>query len=460
MLDPTELDPIAEHAQLGGRDRRDLETERELLLSRRALHRRELERRRRRARVRRNRFVAASILAVLVTLSYFLLGTTADPRLADASSSIPAVVTSYLAKAVVVPGKAPVFSWPAKGQGAVAVLGVGPVAQSPGELVVPIASLTKMMTTYVILRDHPISLSNDGPALVMRPADVAAWVYSSQNDQSNTQVSSGEVLTERQLLEALLLPSADNIANTLAIWDSGSIAAFVAKMNAAAKALGLSMTHYADASGLDPASRSDAADQALLASQLMRDPLVRSIVSQKLLAFPVAGTIRNVNPALGVDGIVGVKSGYTSKALGCLATAGYQVVGGKSVLVVVVSLGQPDGLYGAARVDEGLLSATRRALVSYRPVRVGRRLGTIDPAGAPRAAVVLGERAPVIVGWPGLRVSQQLLAAAHPRPSRVGTIVYSTPFGLLASAKLVDVNLGLSSSTTSSTTSSSLASAN
>ena len=70
------------------------------------------------------------------------------------------------------------------------------------------------------------------------------------------------MLTEHQLLEALLVPSADNIADYLATWDAGSIAGFVAKMNATARQLHLRSTHYADASGVNPSSRSTAADQA------------------------------------------------------------------------------------------------------------------------------------------------------------------------------------------------------
>ena len=83
----------------------------------------------------------------------------------------------------------------------------------------------------------------------------------------------------------------------------------------------------------------------------MSDPVVRSIVSHHGLPFPVAGTIWNFNPALGQDGIIGVKSGYTSEALGCLATAAYRSANGHSTRVVAGSLGHPDGLYEASTTD-------------------------------------------------------------------------------------------------------------
>ena len=65
-------------------------------------------------------------------------------------------------------------------------------------------------------------------------------------------VQPGEKLNERQLLDGLLVHSANNLADVLAQWDAGSIPAFVAKMNATATSLGMTHTHYADASGLDP----------------------------------------------------------------------------------------------------------------------------------------------------------------------------------------------------------------
>ena len=75
------------------------------------------------------------------------------------------------------------------------------------------------------------------------------------------RVRAGEKLTERQALEAMLIPSGNNIAWMLARWDAGSDGAFVATMNARARSLGLRQTRYADASGADPATVSTAADQ-------------------------------------------------------------------------------------------------------------------------------------------------------------------------------------------------------
>lgn len=397
-----------------------------------ALQRLESRRRLRRAQVRRRRIVLASVLAALSFAGYAAFGGGGGAaRVAVSRQPLPGPrLTALVAAREVVPGHRPHLPWPATGQGAVAVLGSGLVARSPREHEVPIASLTKMMTAYVILQDHPLELGASGPSIRMTRADVATWVADSQSGDSTVPVKAGEVLSEYQLLEGLLVPSGDNVASKLAAWDAGSVRAFVAKMNATAVALGLGHTHYADASGVDPASRSTAADQAVLAAELMNDPVVRRIVAYHRLPFPVAGTIWNYNPALGVDGIVGVKSGFTSQAQGCLVTAAYRDVGGRSALVVAASVGQPGGLYGAATADEALLASATRGLVRFSVLPPGSRVANAsfawsDATVPVRAAALPGS----IVTWPGTVLRLRLLATVTSVPATGSA--EQTPLGTL-----------------------------
>jgi D-alanyl-D-alanine carboxypeptidase (penicillin-binding protein 5/6) len=374
--------------------------------------RRELARRKRRAKIRRNRLLVAAALLVVAVLGWSLTGNSGSGA-GTATPARAALIGAPLRQAVVVPGQLRPIPWPSEGEGALAVLGEGLMARSARSTPVPIASLTKMMTALVVLNDHPLAEGGEGPTFTMDAGDVAAWVRASQSDESNVEVQAGEHLTEHQLLEALLIPSADNIADYLAIWDAGSMPAFVAKMNATAKRLGLTETHYADASGVDPASRSDAADQAVVAAALMENPVVRGIVSHSYLAYPVEGTINNYNPGLGVDGIVGVKSGYTSEAKGCLATAAWRSVDGHAVLVVAVALGQSDGLGGAATADEHLLDAATPQLTTWRPPAPTRSIGLFDPTGA-ALPLALAAPMPVVVGWPGLRLAERVVGLGSP----------------------------------------------
>jgi D-alanyl-D-alanine carboxypeptidase (penicillin-binding protein 5/6) len=299
------------------------------------------------------------------------------------------------------------------------------------------ASLTKVMTAVIVLDDHPLG-HGSGPTFTMTAADHAAWVQDVENGDSSLEVVAGERLTERQLLEGLMIPSACNIADYLARWDAGSIAAFVRKMNAMAVALGLKHTHYADASGLSPYSRSTAIDQAALGAYAMAVPGMVSIVDHETIKFPT-GLVGGYNPALGEDGVIGLKSGFTDAAQICLVTAAWRTVGGHRVLVVSAALGQPSSLEWAAVIDEQLLDAATSDLRLLPLLRAYQPVARVV-AGWSRVRPVAVVTVPVTaVGWAGLPVRIVVKASIPVKPGtgrgwRSGTPIASvevvTPAGV------------------------------
>ena len=332
-------------------------------------------------------------------------------------------------------GPAPVFRWPAVGEAAVAVGGTGIVGETRDQRPVPIASVTKMMTAIVVLHDHPLAPGQAGPAVEITAGDVEDWRQELAAGDSVLAVDVGERLTEYQLLEALLIPSADNVADLLAAWDAGSSDRFVARMNRTAESLALTSTHYADPSGVDPRSVSDAADQALVAARLMADPVVRGIVRRARISLPIAGIIPNRNPALAIGGIVGVKGGYTSHAGYCLVTAAFRMR--HASLVISVALGQPDE-ESPASIDEELLRVATPALRRARLTAPGARVGTATLTPGPVFPLFGPSTPPTAVVWPGLVVryaisvpSAQALRAATPQAA-AGTLTISAPWGSLA----------------------------
>jgi D-alanyl-D-alanine carboxypeptidase (penicillin-binding protein 5/6) len=231
--------------------------------------------------------------------------------------------------------------WPADGVSAADISGYG-VTDGPGATrQVPIASVAKLMTAYVILQDHPLSASGSGPDITVEPSEAAEYPSQVADGDSLVAVAAGETITERQALEALLLPSADNMAWILARWDAGSQAAFAARMNAAARSLAMTGTSYTDPSGLDPSTTSTAADQVRLAMAAMQVPPLAAITAESTAVVPVAGVVRNTNALLGQDGIVGLKTGSTQAAGGCLLVAAWQEVNGDRTLIVAATFGQP-----------------------------------------------------------------------------------------------------------------------
>lgn len=252
--------------------------------------------------------------------------------------------------------------WPADGQAAYAI-GSGQHQVGPGGRPAPIASLAKVMTALVVLRAAPLAEKGDGFRMTVSAADVAETQTRRERDESVVEVAEGEVLTERQALTALLLPSANNVAVMLARKQSGSVTAFVAKMNATARGLGMTDTHYTDPSGFEADTVSTAADQLVLATAAMKDPTFASIVALPRADLPVAGVVENTDFLLGTGGFVGIKTGSHDAAGGCFMFRAYRTIGGRSVVVTGVVLGQPGrrlveaGQYAALQLVDRLTTA-------------------------------------------------------------------------------------------------------
>src|SRR5437016_1789085 len=135
-----------------------------------------------------------------------------------------------------------------------------------------------VLLALIVLRAHPLGPADPGPPVAITPADVAAYNAAIAGKESAVKVTAGEMITERQMLDALLVGSADNISPVLANWDAGGEPAFVAKMNAAAAALGMSATHYVDLDGLNAATVTNATDQPPLAQAAMTNPTFAATV--------------------------------------------------------------------------------------------------------------------------------------------------------------------------------------
>ena len=322
-----------------------------------------------RTRDRWGRGILALLLAALACLAGCARpeATAAPPGPATA----PGGTITLGAAAATGNGRLAAVSWPADGVSAADISGVG-VLKGPGATrPVPIASVAKLMTAYVILHDHPLPADGTGPDITVLPSEAAAYPSQVFAGDSLVPVTAGEVLTERQALEALLLPSADNMAWILARWDAGRQATFVARMNAAARDLDMTGTSYTDPSGLDASTTSTAADQVRLGTAAMRVPALAAIAAMPAAVVPVAGTVRNYNTLLGRDGIAGLKTGSTQAAGGCVVIAAWHPAGGRRALIVTATFGQPGSsqtiLPNALRAGDALVLALEGALGASTP---------------------------------------------------------------------------------------------
>jgi len=339
----------------------------------------------------------------------------------------PQHVKATFASTVSAPGAPPRLPWPTTGQAAVAIGGAGMVGSSGGATPVPIASLAKVMTAYQVLIDHPLQLHANGPSITVSAGDVADYRARAKNAESVLSVRAGERLSEYQALQALLIPSANNVAVMLARWDAGSQAAFLARVNATAKRLGLTATHYADPAGQASATVSTAADQLRLAQQAMKQPVFASVVAQPASTFPIAGKVFNYNYLVGHDGVVGIKTGSNAAAGGCWAFAAQRTVAGKPAVVYGVVLGQhgKDGQLIQPALDVGrkLADAVPRVVQPATLVAAGTVVGRLTAPWRDDVPLVT-QRATSVTTVAGQKFTTQLqLRAPGSSSVKDGTVV-------------------------------------
>ena len=255
---------------------------------------------------------------------------------------VPAVAaTSSVVSQKIIAGSAPSLPWPSTGSAAVGVSGLGKLADSGNENQIPTASVAKVMTALVVMHDKPLGLGQTGPSITVTDEDVQAYQADLEQKQSVVAVQAGEVLTQYQALQAMLIPSGNNIAELLARWDAGSVAAFIDRMNARARSLGLAKSKFADPAGADSATVSTASDLLALAMVAMADPVIAQIVSLPQVKLPVAGVEFNVNAALGQDGIVGIKTGSGLAEGANFLFAATVTVTGHQLTIFGCVMGQP-----------------------------------------------------------------------------------------------------------------------
>jgi len=316
-----------------------------------------------------------------------------------ATGSIPATET--------IPGTPPTLPWPNKGSASVSVQSLGFIATSGNEQAVPAASVTKVMTALIVLEDKPLQKGQPGPVITLTDADVQAYQTDFANHESVVEVRVGEQLTELQALEGLLIPSANNLAETLGRWDAGSIDAFVAKMNKRAADLNLAHTKFADTSGANPGSISTPGDLVLLGITAMKQEVFAQVVGMGQVQLPVAGIVYNVDAVLGQAGIIGIKTGSGLNTGANFLFAANVTVDGHPITVYGCVMGQLT-LTTAFASAQSLVASMSTALHVRREITHNQTIATYTTPWGTQSDLV----SPVdvdLVEWPGMVLRQRLV---------------------------------------------------
>lgn len=341
---------------------------------------------------RRSPWRAGVLVPIAVIL--FLFGgyaaTTLLWPLTAVTPTIAAVQVDPIPSAVTTP------AWPAEGSGAVAVGGIGDVVAST-EDAAPIASITKLVTALLVLDEMPLAVGEQGPDFRFTSGDRQAyWGYRNRGE-SSLDVPAGGSLTEYQMLEGMLIGSANNYADRLAstFWPSDAV--FASAADTWLKAHGVPGIRIAEPTGFDKRNTASAAALIPLAQKALANPVIAEIVAKPVVDLPGAGRVENTNELLADPGVIGVKTGSLDDFN--LLAAKDVMVGDTAVRLYAAVLSQPDD---AARfaTTRALFAQLESELQVEPSVPVGTKVGTVETAWGDRADVVTDADASVVL-WNG-----------------------------------------------------------
>jgi D-alanyl-D-alanine carboxypeptidase (penicillin-binding protein 5/6) len=289
------------------------------------------------------------------------------------------------------------------------------------------------MTALVVIEEKPLKKGEQGPTILITDADVQEYKADNAAKQSVVEVRAGEQLTELQALEALLIPSGNNIAFTLANWDAGSTTSFIAKMNKRARELGMSHTKFADAAGASDQTVSTPTDLLALGMKAMKQDVLAQIVAMTDAKLPVAGTVYNVDYALGEAGIIGIKTGSGFGANFLFAAS--VTVGGFTITIYGCVMGLPtlDAAFASAKA---LIYAMQPQLHIVRALSKYVSVGSYELPWGGRSDLLSTANVD-LVEWPGMILRQTVRA---PALTIKNAIPSGTPAGVL-NMVLGDYNL-------------------
>jgi D-alanyl-D-alanine carboxypeptidase (penicillin-binding protein 5/6) len=359
---------------------------------------------------RKQGWYVAAVAIVLAGYLYWTLGRPL-PALQPAATDTPLSAQAPAGK----------LAWPAKGQAAVGVVD-SPVLETHGKQTpTPTASTAKVITSLVILEKKPLRLGEPGPVLTLDANDVKLYRDYVAQDGSLVKVEAGERISEYQALQTIMLPSANNMADSLAIWAFGSLKNYSQAANDYLRQRGLQNTKVgSDASGLAPSSTSTAADLVKIGELAMRNPVLAEIAAQPTATgIPVVNNIKNVNQLLGTSNIIGIKTGNTDQAGGVFVSASRTTVNGKPVTIVTAVANAP-GLWEAMHYS---LPLVQSAQANFQPTTVVQK-GTV----VGRYEVPWGHDLPIVAtddlalnAWGGGTVTGQTRFKELPATSQAGS---------------------------------------
>jgi len=215
----------------------------------------------------------------------------------------------------------------------------------------PIASIAKVVTALVVLQEHPIAEGEQGATLTLTAADAALVGRYQAINGTTAPARAGQSISQRQVIELMMVHSANNYAETLAVWAFGSVEAYVEAANAWIAAQGIENLTITDTTGFSTSNAGSPRALLRLARLAVNDPVVSAASALPSVTVPGVGTFENRNLALGDGGVTGLKTGTLRVAGSSLLFSAERMIDAAvdalpetegAVGLVGVALGGPD----------------------------------------------------------------------------------------------------------------------
>lgn len=375
--------------------------------------------------------VMGPTLVVLAVLAAYAAVTLLWPLTAVMPTAQPVEVAPLTASAA-----AP--AWPADGPAAVAVDGFestaaatdGTLASTTDEA--PLASITKLVTALMVLDSQPLALGESGPEYSFTSRDRSTyWNYRARGE-SALDVPVGGSLTEYQMLQGLLIGSANNYAARLAeqFWPTDEV--FESAATDWLRTHGVSGITVVEPSGIDSDNVGTPAGVIALSRKALEDPVIAEIVATASVDLPGAGEVENTNDLLVDPGVVGIKTGtlfVNGQEVHDLATAKDITVGDTTVRAYATVLAQAsdDERNSAARA---LLAGLEAELSTPYVIPAGTVVGSVETAWGSSSQLRTTADAAVVLWNGAASTSASALAIDEwDAGSPAGTFTLSGPVG-------------------------------
>lgn len=359
------------------------------------------------------RWVSLALIAIIAVGAFNYLRPLPVARISLDLPSLPGTSTPHI-------------DWPATGDATFTAVGYDFVLSNSQPKPTSTASMAKVITVLCVLEKHPLQLGETGPIITMTADDVSRLQQQYDQGGSRLAIVEGEKLTQYQMLQAIMLPSANNIADSLAIWAFGSLEQYQRYAQDYVTRHSMPHTHIGpDASGFDPSTTSTTSDLTTLGKLALANPVIMQIAGTKSAEFETAGKINNTNKLLSGGVINGLKTGANEgNSGGFIFTAVTHDTHAIKLVGAIVNAGSSATAVAEA---EKLASSVERNFHVVKYTKKGERVGTVKTAWGSTTTVV-AVRNTEVVRWSTHKVwhVEQLSDTDGTKTGRVGTLAIRT----------------------------------